>query len=69
MFVSINAAQARKIAGVREVVEIPRGVIVLADSFWFASKAATRLRSKMRALEGGNAPQRGAYRRAPASCA
>ncbi len=33
MLASINAAQARKIAGVREVVQIPRGVVVLADSF------------------------------------
>src|SRR5258706_8157464 len=31
---SLNAAKAKAVPGVRHVVEIPRGVAVVADGFW-----------------------------------
>ncbi|MFK7957922.1 MAG: molybdopterin cofactor-binding domain-containing protein [Lysobacterales bacterium] len=36
---SIDSAEAMKLAGVKKVVEIPRGVAVLADSYFSANKA------------------------------
>jgi isoquinoline 1-oxidoreductase beta subunit len=41
---SFDAAEAKKITGVREVVEIPRGVAVLADSYWSASRGRDALK-------------------------
>jgi isoquinoline 1-oxidoreductase beta subunit len=43
---SFDAAEAKKIAGVREVVEIPRGVAVLADGYWSATRGRDALKIK-----------------------
>ncbi|MGH8502420.1 MAG: molybdopterin cofactor-binding domain-containing protein [Gammaproteobacteria bacterium] len=41
---SFDAAETRKLAGVREVVEIPRGVAVLADGYWSATRGRDALK-------------------------
>lgn len=38
-----DATEAKKVAGVREVVEIPTGVAVVADHFWAAKTGADQL--------------------------
>lgn len=45
---SVNADAARKMPGVKAVVEIPSGVAVLADSFWQAKKARDALELQWR---------------------
>ncbi len=41
---SVDASAAMTVKGVKEVVQIPRGVAVLADSYWSASKGRDALR-------------------------
>lgn len=40
---SLNATKAKQISGVRDVVEIPAGVAVLADNYWSARQGCSML--------------------------
>lgn len=44
--VSSNAADVRRMPGVKTIVEIPHGLAVVADTFWHAKKAADALQIK-----------------------
>ncbi|MBW8687009.1 xanthine dehydrogenase family protein molybdopterin-binding subunit [Chitinophaga rhizophila] len=41
---SVDAAKAKAIPGVKQVVQIPTGVAVLADNYWAAKKGCTALK-------------------------
>jgi isoquinoline 1-oxidoreductase beta subunit len=44
--VSVNDSAAKKIKGVRQVIQIPQGVAVLADGYWAAKKGRDALEIK-----------------------
>jgi isoquinoline 1-oxidoreductase beta subunit len=44
--VSVNDSNAKKIRGVRQVIQIPQGVAVLADGYWQAKKGRDALEIK-----------------------
>ncbi len=44
--VSVDDSQAKKIKGVRQVIQIPQGVAVLADGYWAAKKGRDALQIK-----------------------
>lgn len=41
---SFDAAEARRMRGVKQVVQIPRAVVVVADSWWRAKQAAAQVK-------------------------
>lgn len=53
---SVKSEEALKVPGVKEVVEIPRGVAVVADSFWSAQQGRKALEIEW---DEGKAEQRG----------
>ena len=42
--VSFDATQALQFSGVKHVVQVPSGVVVVADNFWSAYEARDKLR-------------------------
>lgn len=51
---SFNADQARQVSGVREIVEIPTGVAVLADHYWAATQGRKMLKIEWESGPGEN---------------
>jgi len=63
--VKFDAGEARKIAGVRYIVELPTGVAVLAISFWTAKKARDLLKiewDEASAFKGSSAEMMADYK-------